>query len=193
MKAEKIGNNLLILERDNRKCFYCDLYVGRGKNLTFNYIVHKSKGGERSVTNLVVCCKKCNVERGKKDFLEFLKSLNLSEEDFNKKVNIYNNMLSFTLKVKVLEKAANYCWNDRENEYVVPISIIDKVCNSLKINTIDFSNEIFLLETDEEYQRIVLSNNPFKINYNGLSDRRKTAFIFRLLIKIINKKLINNS
>lgn len=50
-----------IFLRDNYTCQYC----GRtNSNLTIDHIVPRSKGGEDSWTNLVVCCARCNSKKG---------------------------------------------------------------------------------------------------------------------------------
>lgn len=49
-----------VLLRDNFTCQYC----GSGGNLTLDHIMPKSRGGEDSWENIVVCCVRCNNRKG---------------------------------------------------------------------------------------------------------------------------------
>ncbi|MBN3032659.1 MAG: HNH endonuclease [Candidatus Saganbacteria bacterium] len=50
-----------IFLRDNHTCQYC----GRtNTELTLDHVVPKSRGGEESWSNLVVCCPRCNSKKG---------------------------------------------------------------------------------------------------------------------------------
>jgi 5-methylcytosine-specific restriction endonuclease McrA len=49
---------LLILKRDKNMCAYC----GRRAD-TVDHVIPKSKGGDESDSNLVACCKRCNMEK----------------------------------------------------------------------------------------------------------------------------------
>lgn len=58
-------------------CHYCDKKVAKpgtysGKKTTFDHIVPQAKGGSDDVDNLVLCCARCNSEKGKKDYIHFL-------------------------------------------------------------------------------------------------------------------------
>lgn len=60
-----------------RICHYCDKKVAKpgtysGKKTTFDHIVPQAKGGSDDVDNLVLCCARCNSEKGKKDYIHFL-------------------------------------------------------------------------------------------------------------------------
>jgi len=54
-----------IYQRDGHKCQYC----GSTRSLTIDHVVPKSRGGEDTWDNLVVCCSHCNVQKGDR-FLE---------------------------------------------------------------------------------------------------------------------------
>ena len=49
--------------RDNHTCQYCGK---NGSTLTIDHIVPKSRGGEDSWENMVVCCARCNNRKGDK-------------------------------------------------------------------------------------------------------------------------------
>ena len=48
--------------RDKFTCLYC----GAGKNLTFDHVIPKSKGGQTSWENVASACSTCNVKKGGK-------------------------------------------------------------------------------------------------------------------------------
>lgn len=49
-----------ILRRDYYECQYC----GSEEHLTLDHVQPKSRGGLDTWTNLVACCKKCNIAKG---------------------------------------------------------------------------------------------------------------------------------
>jgi 5-methylcytosine-specific restriction endonuclease McrA len=51
-----------IFLRDNYICQYC----GRHGDLTIDHVIPRSKGGQDSWTNAVVCCVRCNNKKGDK-------------------------------------------------------------------------------------------------------------------------------
>jgi len=53
--------------RDNHVCQYCGK---SGGNLTIDHIVPRSRGGEDSWENMVVCCSRCNNRKGSKTLEE---------------------------------------------------------------------------------------------------------------------------
>jgi len=54
--------------RDNFTCQYCNTKIS--DNLTIDHVVPKSKGGKTIWTNVVTCCKKCNLKKGNKTLQE---------------------------------------------------------------------------------------------------------------------------
>jgi 5-methylcytosine-specific restriction endonuclease McrA len=58
-------------ESYNPKCLYCSVKLTQ-YNATTDHIIPISKGGNNSKVNLVVCCIKCNNERGDMDFKKYL-------------------------------------------------------------------------------------------------------------------------
>ena len=58
-------------------CHYCDRPLPKpgtkgGRATHFDHKVAHSKGGSHDLSNLVVCCKRCNREKGNTDYLAFL-------------------------------------------------------------------------------------------------------------------------
>lgn len=49
-----------IFKRDHHECQYC----GKGKELTLDHLIPRSKGGKTSWKNLVTACKACNTKKG---------------------------------------------------------------------------------------------------------------------------------
>lgn len=55
--------------RDDFKCQYCGSVIAENA-LTIDHILPKSKGGKTTWTNVVTCCKKCNLNKGNKTLKE---------------------------------------------------------------------------------------------------------------------------
>ena len=51
-----------IFLRDEYRCQYC----GSTHELTIDHVIPRSRGGESSWTNLVSCCRSCNLSKGRK-------------------------------------------------------------------------------------------------------------------------------
>ena len=49
--------------RDNYTCCYCNKQFGR-KELTYDHVVPKKRGGQCNFKNIVAACKKCNLRKG---------------------------------------------------------------------------------------------------------------------------------
>tara|TARA_B100000214_G_scaffold317805_1_gene251845 strand:+ start:291 stop:794 length:504 start_codon:yes stop_codon:yes gene_type:complete len=58
-----ICNRQNVIWRDENKCQYCSKTFPTEK-LTVDHVIPKSRGGEKSWTNLVTACKKCNQKKG---------------------------------------------------------------------------------------------------------------------------------
>jgi 5-methylcytosine-specific restriction endonuclease McrA len=67
----------------NSKCIYCKTKLTL-ENATTDHIVPISEGGNNSQVNLIVCCERCNSDRGNSNFYDYLKIKNKSYK--NKKV-----------------------------------------------------------------------------------------------------------
>jgi len=61
MAVEISRKNVLV--RDNYECQYCGK---KSKSLTVDHIIPKSKGGENVWSNVVACCKRCNLIKADK-------------------------------------------------------------------------------------------------------------------------------
>ena len=55
----------LIEIRDNNTCQYCGKKLSR-HNKTIDHVIPKSKGGQNTWENVVLCCRKCNRKKGDK-------------------------------------------------------------------------------------------------------------------------------
>lgn len=62
-------------ENKKSKCIYCGCNLDE-KNATTDHIIPISEGGNNSQVNLIVCCFKCNNERGNLNFYDYLKIKN---------------------------------------------------------------------------------------------------------------------
>jgi 5-methylcytosine-specific restriction endonuclease McrA len=66
-----------VWEDGGRMCHYCDKPLPRpgtkmGKMTHLDHKHAQSKGGSDDLDNLLVCCKVCNREKGKKDYEVYL-------------------------------------------------------------------------------------------------------------------------
>ncbi len=59
----------------NPKCIYCETQIN-AENATTDHIIPISTGGNNCQVNLMVCCNKCNNERGNIEFNRYLKLKN---------------------------------------------------------------------------------------------------------------------
>jgi hypothetical protein len=64
-----------LLENKSSKCIYCNSKLNEN-NATCDHIIPISKGGNNCKLNLIVCCIKCNSERGDLPFYEYLNTKN---------------------------------------------------------------------------------------------------------------------
>jgi 5-methylcytosine-specific restriction endonuclease McrA len=69
VRRNYIANNgfsrTALIRRDDNCCQYCQKRLTPNQ-LTIDHIIPKQRGGQTSFTNCVVCCKKCNSEKGNK-------------------------------------------------------------------------------------------------------------------------------
>jgi 5-methylcytosine-specific restriction endonuclease McrA len=65
--TEVVFSRKNIYLRDNYTCQYCGK---KGGSLTIDHIIPKSRGGEDSWENMVVCCARCNHKKGNRTLEE---------------------------------------------------------------------------------------------------------------------------
>lgn len=68
------NNQLLDLKKNATICYWCNVSLKKVKTHIDHYIP-LSKGGEHTLSNLVVSCKECNATKQAKDPLEFANSI----------------------------------------------------------------------------------------------------------------------
>jgi 5-methylcytosine-specific restriction endonuclease McrA len=69
-----------VASNKNAKCIYCNTKL-TPENATTDHIIPISNGGNNSQVNLIVCCDKCNSDRGNSNFYDYLKLKNKSYKD----------------------------------------------------------------------------------------------------------------
>lgn len=64
---------LAIYLRDKFQCLYCgtDLHCCRKGEIALDHLVCRSKGGNNTSPNLVTVCKRCNSQRGDRDWTDY--------------------------------------------------------------------------------------------------------------------------
>ncbi|AIH03762.1 MULTISPECIES: HNH endonuclease [Thermodesulfobacterium] len=65
-KTEVIFSRQNLFLRDGFTCQYCGKFLKNPKDRTIDHIIPKSRGGKTVWTNVVLCCKKCNLKKGNK-------------------------------------------------------------------------------------------------------------------------------
>lgn len=65
-KTEVLFSRQNLFLRDRFTCQYCGKILKNPKERTIDHIIPKSKGGKTIWTNVVLCCKKCNIKKGDK-------------------------------------------------------------------------------------------------------------------------------
>jgi hypothetical protein len=157
-----------VINRDGMICCYCD-QVLTPETVTMEHIVPDSKRGTFNSTNLTIACSTHNNKRGNKNFFEYCKQFDFSQEKLEKYKRLYYN----NLKIKVLNIAKEDCLFKEVNseDMAVPTTIIQQACQILKIKQVDFS------DYETTYQ--------FDILFHELSERKRIQFCFEQLIRII--------
>lgn len=157
-----------VINRDGMICCYCD-EVLTPETVTMEHIVPDSKRGTFNSTNLTIACSAHNNKRGNKNFFEYCKQFNFSQEKLEKYKRLYYN----NLKIKILNIAKENCLFktvDAE-DMAIPSSIILQACQMLKIKPVDFN------DYETTYQ--------FDIRFHELSERKRIQCCFEQLIRII--------
>lgn len=152
-----------VIVRDGFICCYCGIEL-TPETVTMEHIVPDSKHGSFNTTNLTVSCSNCNNKRGNIPFFEYCKQFDFSEDKIQKYRKLYIN----NLKIKILNLAKEKYLISNE---AVPVVLIEKACNLLKIKIIDFSL----------YEKIY----KFDINFSEVCKRNQIKYCFEQLIKLI--------
>ena len=63
-KIDVVFSRQNLLLRDKYTCQYCGKQLKNPKERTIDHIIPKSRGGKTVWTNVVLCCKKCNLKKG---------------------------------------------------------------------------------------------------------------------------------
>ncbi len=63
-KTEVVFSRQSLLLRDKYTCQYCGKSLKNPKERTIDHVIPKSRGGKTVWTNVVLCCKKCNLKKG---------------------------------------------------------------------------------------------------------------------------------
>lgn len=58
----------------NPSCYYCGKVLTK-KDITMDHIVPLSQGGKSVKSNLVICCRECNIKKKDMDFIEWLNQI----------------------------------------------------------------------------------------------------------------------
>ena len=76
MLKQHIPRNLRerIIERDGRRCVYCDDDLSSAE-IHMDHVIPESQGGETTYNNLQVTCRKCNLAKGVLTESEFTQRL----------------------------------------------------------------------------------------------------------------------
>ena len=157
-----------VINRDGMICCYCDKVL-TPETVTMEHIVPDSKRGTFNSTNLTVSCSFHNNQRGDKNFFEYAKQFNFSEDKTEKYKRLYYN----NLKIKVLNIAKEECLFKAvdADDRAIPAVIIKQACQILRIKPVDYN------DYETTYQ--------FDVRFNELSERKRIQFCFEQLIRII--------
>jgi len=102
-------NRLLILERENNRCFYC-LRILNSSNYVIEHVTSRP-AGDNGYRNVVAACLNCNNGKGKSTVEEFLRGLYrkgyLSQTDFESRLEALHLLRSGELKPSVATQRAS--------------------------------------------------------------------------------------
>lgn len=77
-KLYSVEERAQVWEDAGRMCHYCDKVLPRpgtkaGRRTQLDHKHSSSSGGLHDLSNLLVCCRPCNLKKGKKSYEEFLR------------------------------------------------------------------------------------------------------------------------
>lgn len=72
-----VDDRVQFWEDNGRMCHYCNRKLPKpgtkgGRATQFDHIVAYEDGGTDALSNLVLCCRRCNLDKGKMKYLDFL-------------------------------------------------------------------------------------------------------------------------
>lgn len=68
---------LIILKKYDIKCTYCNSKIKNLKNLTLDHVFPQSLGGKDCEENVVIACRKCNLNKRDLLLTDFIKKYNI--------------------------------------------------------------------------------------------------------------------
>jgi hypothetical protein len=101
-------NRQLILEREDRKCFYCLRSLNKENNV-IEHVVSRPEGNN-SYRNVVAACRQCNNRKGESDAADFLRVLFregfLSDNEFEQRLSHLERLRSGELRPQLPKTSA---------------------------------------------------------------------------------------
>ena len=72
-----VDERIQVWEDSGRMCHYCDKALPRpgtkaGRRTQLDHINAKGLGGSHDLSNLFVCCRQCNLKKGRKSYEDYL-------------------------------------------------------------------------------------------------------------------------
>ncbi len=118
------------------KCVYCNKKAESWDHLESLVKQGMYTGNGHQIGNLVPCCKKCNSSKGKKNYIDFVNTIDIDEQK----------------KLQIIDKLTNYRNNFRKNI----IDINSKEYADVTLRYFEIKNQIFELMklADEEANKI---------------------------------------
>lgn len=69
-----------VSERERGRCAYCRRVLASAE-ADYDHLIPKSEGGERTLANLALACRRCNVARGNRLLVDWLELIGLEARD----------------------------------------------------------------------------------------------------------------
>ena len=90
-----VDERVQVWDDGGKLCHYCDRKLPKpgtksGRATHLYHVIAQARGGSDDLENLVVCCKRCNTEKGDRDYIEFLRN---RSQQAQKQVNRLNQLI----------------------------------------------------------------------------------------------------